>query len=448
MRKLINLVATLVVASMFTACSANADTTVVVSEPSVTTTVANISNETQAVPTTNVVTDRTESTETQPTTNVIDDVLGQWTDDNGKIGANATAVEVNADSVIDITGQGLWPNTAYNFVKAMTTGSTFTTENKTVSFPYEGRWGIDAYAEGKTLNIKAYSNLGYNPTISSVMLSSLNQDVNITSNMNYDTYYAIDLSNASGTYKIATTFVVNATYITNELIVYVDSNEVWLCELATLDVNSLIARRNTFNTYMSDLNFTPENQLGITDIAYPHVQTGAYTCDTTKWAELSTTIITNPDWSDGYKVMMIHDWICENIAYDNYRVNNLPTPRDLYYGDCTGTYSVYNTRTGTCFDVSHIFLIMCRYNGIPCMTCESASHQWNAVYINGIWYEIDLTSDIHRFTNTVNVNDVITNGSATYSATDYGSALYTINNHLWSYECDYGSGENYGWYYN
>lgn len=372
MRKRINLAATIAVVIMFTACSANTDTTAVVSGPSVTTEVADISNDSQTVSATDVVTVNTERTETQPTKNVIDDVLDEWTDNNIKIGANAAAVEVNADSVIDIKGQGFWPNTAYNFVKTMTTGSTFTTEDKTVSFPYEGRWGINAYAEGKILNLKAYSNLGYDPVISSVMLSSLNQDVSITNNVNYTTYYALDMSDASG----------------------------------------------------------------------------AYTCDTTKWAELSATIITDPDWSDGYKVMMIHDWICGNIAYDNYRVNTLNTPRDMYYGDCTGTYSVYNTRTGVCFDVSHIFLIMCRYNGIPCMTCESASHQWNAVYVNGIWYEIDMTSDIHRFTNSEDVNSITASGNASYTATNYGNSLYSINNHLWSYECDYGSGNNYGWYYN
>ena len=392
-------------------------------------------------------TETTKSSETQPAKNVIDDVLSDWNENNNAVLANAASIEVNADSVIDITGQGLWPNTACNFVKTMTTGSTFSTTNKTVSFPYEGRWGIDAYAKGKILYLKAYSNLGSDPDISNAVITSPIQEINITNNLNYNTYYAIDMSNASGAYKIAATFIVNSTYITNELIVYADSDEVWLCELATLDVNTLLARRKTFNTYMSDLGFTPENQIDLTEVTYPHVQTDSCTCDTMKWAELSDTIITDNTWSDGYKVMMIHDWICENIAFDNYRVNTLGTPRDAYYGDYTGTYSTYNTRTGVCADLSHIFLIMCRYNGIPCMTCENKTHMWNAVYINGIWYEIDLTKDVHRFTNTEDVNQITTNCEVTYTAVNYGNSLYSINNHLWSYECDYGSGNNYGWYY-
>ena len=385
-----------------------------------------------------------------PVSNVIDDILNQWSEERtAEYVSDEYVRDLSSDSIIDVSGQGVWPNTACNFTKEMTSGSTYVTRNKTSSFPYEGRYGIDAYAENETIYIKAYSNLGYDPVIKSVTITGHGKDNVITKQIEYKDHTAVDVSDRSGAYKVKTVFMVDGHEVTNELAFFVDNNEVWLCELATLSADDLAKRREHFCEIMEDLDFTPENQLSLDEITYPVPGDDSHRCDTMRWADFSSELVADPSWSDGYKVMIFHDWICGNISYDNYKTDVLHKSRAAYYGDYSGTYSTWDTKAGVCADVSHIFLIMCRYNGIPCMTVESETynHQWNAVYINNRWYEIDLTTDLYRHVRTEDINSISYSGTASYTAVDYGTPLESINNQLWTYECAYGSGVNYGWYF-
>ena len=400
-------------------------------------------------PESEVQSDMSETSENY--TEILEKILSeQQTKNQTTEPAPANMVSITPDSIIDVTGEGVWPNTAFNFTKTMMTGSTIITKDATISFPYEGRWGIDAYAEGMTVYLKAYSNIGINPLIRSIELTGHNESIDLTGDIDYKNYHALDFTGVTGVRKLSVTFEVNKVNITSDLIIYVDNDEAWLCELHSLSVDDLTERQNKFNKFMSDLNFTPENQLDIDIITYPRAPVDGARCDTQRWADLSEEIITNPDWSDGRKVMMLHDWICINIAYDRYRVNVLHKCRDIYYNDYSGTYSVWNTRTGVCGDVSNIFVIMCRHNGIPCVTCEDGvNHQWVAVYINGKWYEMDLTKDMYRYVTGADVNDITISGKMSYISNYSSSKLYSINNNLWTYDIDMGlSYGNYDWYYN
>lgn len=93
-----------------------------------------------------------------------------------------------------------------------------------------------------------------------------------------------------------------------------------------------------------------------------------YRVDTQRWADNSDEIITDKTWSDEYKAYKLAIWLAENIAYDSYRANNLRWSRagtvDIY----DGTYSVWNLKTGVCFDFANIYAIMCRQQGIACTT--------------------------------------------------------------------------------
>lgn len=447
MRKTIITLVAILATSMFTACQTVDNANVAsVSNSDAVITVANEQYASESVPTTYVDEVTNEKAEAPANGQVVAEapqaINANYEPDN--------PIQVDENSVIDVTDEGIYPTTAYNFTDAMTTGSTTTTEDSIISFPYEGRFGIDAYTEGKTVYLKAYSNVGTNPRISSVELTGHDNTIDLTGEINYNDYYALDLTGFAGVRKLSTTFVVNGIKITNKLIIYIDTDEAWLCELTALSVDDFNARQDRFNTIMSDLNFTPENQLEIDEITYPRAPVDGARCDTQRWADLSEEIITNPNWSDGRKVVMLHDWICNNIAYDRYRTNVIHTSRDIYHHDYSGTYSVWNTRTGVCGDVSNIFVIMCRHNGIPCMTCEDGvNHQWVAVYINDEWYEMDLTQDMYRITMNSDVNDITIRDALTYNYTNMSSELYSINNRLWTYSIDmnYSYG-NYDWYFN
>ena len=362
--------------------------------------------------------------------------------DNGKIA-------ITSDSIVDSGIRYLI--TAYDFTDSMKSGSSVVTENNQASsFPYEGRYGVDAYINGMTLYAKAYSNMGYNPTIESVAIKTADGRTVSVNGINYNGYTQINLSGYNKTCRLVTTFDYNGFSVENKLNVYVNVDEAWLCKLTSKTINEFESRRNTVSTITTDLNITPDNSLSIDDVMYPVTDGNGLKRDTDLWAELSETIITDDSWSDEYKVVLIHDWIVNNIAYDNYRCNTLHASRDSYYKDWSGTYSVYNTRTGVCCDVNHIFLIMCRHNGIPCITLENDTHVWNGVWLDGKWQEMDLCDDIHRFTNTANTSAVNTVSAPGYGSLDNTGAprLKYINRYLWTYECVWGSGENYGWYYN
>ena len=127
---------------------------------------------------------------------------------------------------------------------------------------------------------------------------------------------------------------------------------------------------------------------------YPNYTFGKpekYRCDTEKWIELSYQI-TEDDWSKEHKVYVICDWLRKNIPYDDFARQHISRPQ--YYNDWSGAQSVWDLRTGKCWDYSNIFSIMCRAQGIPCTTIGSLSinHSWNIVMINGRWEEVDIAN--------------------------------------------------------
>lgn len=95
---------------------------------------------------------------------------------------------------------------------------------------------------------------------------------------------------------------------------------------------------------------------------------------------------------DEEKVKSVYTWMTENFTYDNNY-------------DCLYQYSnitkTVQTQTGVCYDISCLFAAICRSQGIPCYVIDgyrringSIQHTWNRVYIDGIWYDVDVTNDL------------------------------------------------------
>lgn len=192
---------------------------------------------------------------------------------------------------------------------------------------------------------------------------------------------------------------------------YVNDGEVWIVEisgLSTVLVNKCLTRQDAINKLAADNGITPENSLDVGNIAYPTYRgrIDNHRCDTDLWRDLAHEIVTDDSLSDSVKITMLHDWMTENLSYDNYVVNTIKKSRANYNKCWDGTYSVYNTKTGKCSDFCNIFLIMARELGIPCSTLSTETHAWNIVYIDGAWHEVDLTEDIHRQVYGVDVTDV------------------------------------------
>ncbi|MDX9801779.1 MAG: transglutaminase domain-containing protein [Spirochaetia bacterium] len=101
-----------------------------------------------------------------------------------------------------------------------------------------------------------------------------------------------------------------------------------------------------------------------------------------------------------YKAKIIHDWICDNIAYDaeSYFSGKIK-PQDYK--------SVLKNKIAVCAGYSELFLQMCTLAGVEAIVISGYSkgfgyrgnmsresdHAWNAVNINKKWYLFDVTWD-------------------------------------------------------
>ena len=111
---------------------------------------------------------------------------------------------------------------------------------------------------------------------------------------------------------------------------------------------------------------------------------------------VSLTLSANNDTT---KAKIIHDWICNNIAYDT----------DLYFSGSTRRQdyiSVLKKQKALCSGYAALFQEMCELAGLECMrikgyskgfgyfgNLEDADHEWNAVKIGNRWKLVDCCWD-------------------------------------------------------
>ena len=100
--------------------------------------------------------------------------------------------------------------------------------------------------------------------------------------------------------------------------------------------------------------------------------------------------------TDEEEAKAAYTWILNNITYDY---------------DCNPVYQYSNldktlrTKKGICYDIAKLFTAICRSQNIPCCSIDGYlktdyeyKHTWNRVYIDGGWYNVDITTDL---TNSV-----------------------------------------------
>lgn len=155
----------------------------------------------------------------------------------------------------------------------------------------------------------------------------------------------------------------------------------------------------------------------------------------TKIREQAAKIVTD-SMTDYEKAKAIHDWVCSNIAYDNYGLAN--GSYDLETGISRLPYQVLEKKKGVCQDYADLYAELCKVSGIPCKnvygyalkagswnclnyqstveTTTLASHAWNEVLIDKNddgtkeWVIVDTTWD-----SNLQINDA--SGTVTGVAT-------------------------------
>ncbi|MCR5733560.1 MAG: transglutaminase-like domain-containing protein [Lachnospiraceae bacterium] len=174
-----------------------------------------------------------------------------------------------------------------------------------------------------------------------------------------------------------------------------DGNELFCCRLAEDAGDSIAA----WNSIIGRLN--PEKCLSfyINDdkdypITYPTSGYDGSAVQVDEWRELADEIILFDSWSDEAKVFALVEWLVKNTAYDDWRVkvnNNHSRANDDDAWDQDSYFMFYN-HVGQCWDYANAFTIMCREAGIPCTSVDNPWHTANAVWLNGEWVCIDVSS--------------------------------------------------------
>lgn len=275
----------------------------------------------------------------------------------------------------------------YNFTDKLYTGIG----KDGSELPTEAEYGLTGYLDGQKMWVKAYNNSGTGLTVKSSRLEYLDKSTvqSFATGINFN-YSSADTSTLyNGLYRVQATFSNNKTVT---LYFYVNGSNTYLCNVErSANYDKYVARRKSVKDLLAAKNITPRNSITLEGFHYPtKAFDKSYRDDTQLWIDLSKKLVKD-EWSDEYKLYTFVNWISENIAYDYYKVNTCINSRARYFNDHTGTYSVWNTRTGVCLDVTNILAIMCRANGIPASSIASKKqeHVWNVVYINGRWLEVD-----------------------------------------------------------
>lgn len=234
-------------------------------------------------------------------------------------------------------------------------------------------------------------------------------------------------------YKLNTNIIPNGPY---ELVTdwssgestsiwfYKNGDKNWFCRMDDRDVDYIcrwMDRKKQLEKIIQSSGFTPETSLDDTDViwAYPvpaSYDQSKYRCDNQKWRDLADQLVPDKTAPDGQKAAVIHDWIVENLAYDNYKAHVIGVSRANYHQDYTGKYSMWDTHVGVCADFATVYCIMLRHVGVPVVGIdEDDQHVWNIAYIDGRWVEIDLTYDVDRYVDGQDTSDVRTEGTDRYT---------------------------------
>ena len=98
--------------------------------------------------------------------------------------------------------------------------------------------------------------------------------------------------------------------------------------------------------------------------------------------------IITPDMDDEAKIRTVHDYIINNTKYDQEKNNNGTSQYNS-----NSAYGLFFEGYAICSGYADAMAIFLNKFGIKNYKVASATHVWNAVYLNEEWFHIDLTWD-------------------------------------------------------
>lgn len=115
--------------------------------------------------------------------------------------------------------------------------------------------------------------------------------------------------------------------------------------------------------------------------------------------EKALSVVDN-SMTDVQKALVIHDYICDIATYPV--LNSTADDKNIYHS----AYGLFYDGNVVCAGYALAYSYLLNQLGIPCeyVASDPMKHAWNAVQINGNWYNVDLTwDDMSLYNNSMNL---------------------------------------------
>lgn len=131
----------------------------------------------------------------------------------------------------------------------------------------------------------------------------------------------------------------------------------------------------------------------------------------------------NMDRKNEYeKALMIYDWICSNLTYDNVNMGN-PFQLSQYTA-----YTGFTAHTGVCRTFSLVYYRLALESGLDCRhivgLVGSDHHEWNIVRVYGKYYNLDTTFDLWEHKNITNYGWLLLGDKGAMRGNEYAPPHY------------------------
>ncbi len=91
------------------------------------------------------------------------------------------------------------------------------------------------------------------------------------------------------------------------------------------------------------------------------------------------------------KALALARYLCDNIVY-NTGAGNVKSSAECYkYPNCWNAYGALINGDCVCEGYAEAYKMLCDYANIPCILVISPTHEFNMVYMDGKWYNVDVT---------------------------------------------------------
>lgn len=109
--------------------------------------------------------------------------------------------------------------------------------------------------------------------------------------------------------------------------------------------------------------------------------------------------------SEREKIKRVSWYVCDRIAYDK---TCYVWPNEALTQD--------GELRGACMSFAYSFQFLCNQAGIPCVFKRGGNHQWNTVYAEGRWWDVDVSGD--NIDGVIYTENGVQTGERSFDGTD------------------------------